>query len=400
MSDSIPGIPAHVRPELVVDFDYFKIEAVDGDIHQGWYQALRKGPEIFYTPRNGGHWVATRGEDIELMYRDHQRFSSIEATIPKEGKPIRLPLFEMDPPDHTVFRVLLAPAFSPKAIAAIEPRIRALTVELIEGFEHRGECEFMEDFAKRMPIGIFLMLADLPLEDSVWLLPLVDEATRVADVQVQTNAFAKVLDYLSALVEQRRGKKAPGLIAKIANAEIQGKPLSHDDALGLCTLLMMAGLDTVVASLGFFARHLALHSKDRQRLSQNMEQIPGAVDELLRRYGVSELARTIRNDIKYKGVTMRAGDMVLLPTLMHGLDERLFERPEEVDFARTNKAHLTFGSGIHRCIGAFLARTELRVFLEEWLPRIPEFQISPGDTITVQPGKVNLITNLPLVWKT
>src|SRR6476620_329997 len=114
----LPGVPDHVPPALVRDFDYFRIDALEDDIHLGW-RALQQGPRIFFTPRNGGHWVATRAEDIEAMFLDHATFSSREATIPPEGKPVHLPLLEVDPPDHAAWRQLLVPLFSPKAIGAM-----------------------------------------------------------------------------------------------------------------------------------------------------------------------------------------------------------------------------------------------------------------------------------------
>jgi cytochrome P450 len=111
-------VPPHVPSKLVRDFDYFKLEAIDDDIHLAW-RRLQEGPAFFYTPHNGGHWVATRAEDIEAIFLDPVHFSSREATIPVEGKPVRLPLLEVDPPEHTAWRQLLIPLFSPKAIGAI-----------------------------------------------------------------------------------------------------------------------------------------------------------------------------------------------------------------------------------------------------------------------------------------
>lgn len=349
MIESTPAAPSHVPADLIRDVDYFRLEAVDGDIHLAW-KRLQEGPDIIWTPRQGGHWIATRGADIEEIFRDPARFSSIVANVPKESKPFRLPLLEYDPPDHTAFRQLLAPALSPRAISALEFYARDLTVSLIEGFHARGECDFIAEFSQHMPIGIFLTMAGLPQEDREWLLPFADLCTRSPEAKEQLAAFNRVVEYVSEKIRERSGKRGSDLISLITNGEVGGRVLSFDEAVGLCSLVMFAGLDTVVSSLGFFMRHLALHPGHRRRLAAESGLIPMAIEEMLRRYGIVTMARQVTQDLVYKGVQMREGDMVLLPTLLYGLDERKFERPLEVDFDRPNKVHLAFGAGAHRCL--------------------------------------------------
>ena len=392
-------IPDHIPGELVRDFDYFNIEPVDGDIHLGWKKWQDEAPEIFWTPHSGGHWVATRGADIETMFNDPVRFSSIVANIPKDAKPFRLPLLEYDPPEHQGHKALLAPLFSPPAIKRLEVYARDLTVGLIEGMYPEGECEFISAFSQHMPIGIFMHMADLPQEDADYLLPWADQVTRAPAEADQLHAYNKVVEYIEVKVRERKGNNSGDLISLIANGRVDGRSLGHQEAVALSSLVMFAGLDTVVSSMGFFMRHLAMHPENRRRLVENPALRTNAIEEILRRHGVTQMARTIAHDLEYRGVAMKKGEMVLLPTLWYGLDERIFDRPLEVDLNRPRPLHLAFGSGAHRCIGSMLARTELRILLDEWLSRIPDFELKPGDKVEVRSGKVNAISHLPLQWQ-
>jgi len=150
--------------------------------------------------------------------------------------------------------------------------------------------------------------------------------------------------------------------------------------------------------MGFMAHFLATHPEHTKQLVDKPEIIPQAVDEMLRRFGVSATARVLTRDFEYKGVHFKKGDRVYVFGALYGLDDRKFERPLEVDFQRASTIHAGFGSGAHRCPGSFLARTELRAFLEEWLRRIPRFRIKAGAQVTFSPGQVNSVRYLPLVW--
>src|SRR5207249_1499254 len=144
--------PAHVPPSLVVDFDLCDVELVDGDYHAGLKRLHERGvPDIFWTPRNGGHWVATRGEDIYEIFKDAQRFSSRELVVPRHRNArVPLPPIMLDPPEQAKYRSLFAPALSPKAVSALADGARHQAIDLIEGFYAKGECEFVADFAQHL----------------------------------------------------------------------------------------------------------------------------------------------------------------------------------------------------------------------------------------------------------
>jgi cytochrome P450 len=150
--------------------------------------------------------------------------------------------------------------------------------------------------------------------------------------------------------------------------------------------------------MGFVARFLAGSPAHRRQLIDDPSLIPRAVDEFFRRFGVSSTTRTMTRDFEYKGLHFKKGDKVYVFPTLYGLDERKFERPLEIDFHRKNVIHATFGAGPHRCPGSFLARMEIKVFMEEWLKRIPDFRIKPGDKPKLESGLVNCVHYLPLVW--
>jgi cytochrome P450 len=174
--------------------------------------------------------------------------------------------------------------------------------------------------------------------------------------------------------------------------------MSRHEALQLCSQVLIAGLDTVVNFLGFAMLHLATHHELRDRLAAEPALIPAAVNELLRRSPIVTIGREVRQDIAFAGVQLKAGDMVMAPTALHGLDPRANERPDEVDLKRREPAHSTFGHGDHKCPGAHLARTELVISIEEWLARVPDVTLAPGAEVTFSGGLVGCVDALPLVW--
>ena len=390
-------VPDHVAPERVYDFD-FLAQDVEGDMY-AWWARLHEAPEIFYTPRQGGHWVLTRYDDIAHVMEDFPAFSSRHMTIPKGTHPFPSPPIEYDPPLHTDFRRLLAPFFTPKNIAELEKKARSLTVSLIESFQNRGECDFVAEFSLAMPIGIFMGLVDLPDGDRLELLTYAEQMVRGRTPEEQGAGFMSAYAYLGKVIAQRRETPGNDVLSSMLRGTVEGgRPLSENELLGMGALLLAGGLDTVAGMMGYIMIFLAENPGHRQRLIDDPSLIPVAVEELMRRHEIANVAREVIADIEYKGVLMKAGEMVLTPTAMAGIDDRRFDNPMEVDFDRADKRSLVFGKGPHQCIGAYLARTELRVFLSEWLIRIPEFAIKPGEKPIAVPGRANSVHYLPLVW--
>ena len=350
-----------------------------------------------WSPYNGGHWIATRAVDIEVIQKDHQRFSHARVNIPPGQDPALVPL-ELDPPEHTAYRALITPAFLPQAIAAMEGDIRLLTVELIEGFAGKGECEFISEFAKMLPIVIFLRLVDLPQEDRLQLLEMTELAVR-GTVEERHQSQQMLAGYIGKWIENRRHNPGTDLISLIVNAKVDGEPIAPQRMFGLLVVVIFGGLDTVAAMMGFVCRYLAEHPAERRRLVEEPELILTAVDELIRRHGVTNTARVVIEDMHLNGVYLKRGDSIQVPNALFGLDERRFSDPMVIDFQRKPVLHAAFGNGPHRCPGSFLARMEIKVFLQEWLKRIPDFELVAEDPPRCASGMVNGLLHLPLRWK-
>ena len=394
--------PDHVPDALIYDFDMYNVPGSNEDVQLAYRAVQQSAPDIFWTPRNGGHWVATRAEDIETMQRDYERFSHRKIVLPRMPDGQRQIPLELDPPEHGPFRRPLMQGLLPKVVNALEDKVRSVTVSLIEGFVADGQCEFIEQFAKVLPIVVFLDLVDLPREDRHYLLPFAEDSVRGRTVEVRANAQQKVGEYLAGKVIARRADPGEDLLSKLVSAPVNGEEMPLNDAIAFASLVLFGGLDTVAGMLGFVARFLASNPEHRRELAAHIDDEPymrNALEELIRRHGLANTARYITQDFDYKGVPFREGDMVLPPNLLVGLDERLVDDPTTVDFQRSFPIrHAAFGNGPHTCPGAVLARRELRIFLDEWLRRIPEFEVAPGTKPVLATGMVNGVLELKLVW--
>ena len=397
MSAVVPR-PAHADPSRVVDFDYLAPEGHKVDVHRAWANLHKPGiPDIVWTPHYGGHWIATRAADIDVMQMDHARFSHSSVTVPKSEQGITMVPLELDPPEHTPFRALLSPKFGPRPVHDLEGSVRALAVELIEGFVERGECEFIDAFAKRLPIVVFLRLVDLPLEDRELLLEMTEASVR-GDGERRQWAFGQLSQYVGKWIVARRTQPGPDLFSAMVNAKVNGREYTQQETFGMMVNVIFGGLDTVAASIGFMTRHLAEHPDLRAQLVADHSLIPVAIEEFLRRFGIPNTARVITHDFDCGGVSFKAGEQIIMPKVLHGLDERRYADPFKVDLSRPASRHAAFGDGPHRCPGAALARMELRVFLEEWLSRIPDFGLHPDHPPVTSGGNVNGVLKMQLVW--
>jgi len=387
--------PAHVPSTLVLDFDFMRPGPDGGDPFQAW-TTLHGLPPLVWTPRNGGHWLATRGEDIPEILKNHELFSSRRAFIGNVDRPRAVPL-EYDPPDHGPLRRVLIPAFLPKAVAEWSAEARRLAVSLIEGFKPAGRCEFIHDFAQQLPMIIFLKMVDLPLAHREMLIDWVGTNLRSTDLARRTEARAKLNAYLEHMLDERLANPGADLFSVAIHADIGGRRMNRQEALGLASGLLGGGLDTVASTMGWMALHLAAHPAHAAELAADPRKIPKAIDELMRRYSIANIARVVRSDMEYLGTTLKAGEQVLMASCIHGLDARSFDAPLDVRFDRKDSfRHSTLSHGIHRCVGAPLASQELRIFLEEWLARIPVFSTAADDPPVMATGIVHGLTRLPL----
>jgi cytochrome P450 len=344
-------------------------------------------------------WLVTHLEDQRRMYQQPNVFSS-SAVVPPEPDPPYMWIPEMlDPPLHTKWRQLLGPLFSPAAIGALEPRVRQRFLEVLDTVADRGECDFVADVALRYPNTIFMELMGLPVSDAVtfqvWETDILHTGAQDRDRQLQ--AMNEVMAYFADLIAQRRSQPKDDIVSKACTWDIDGEPIADSDLLSLCLLLFMAGLDTVAMQLSYSFLHLATHEEDRRRLVEDPALIPSAIEEFLRYYAFVTPGRKVMQDIEFEGCPMKRGQMVYLPLASANRDPNEFPDAGQVKIDRVDNRHIAFGAGPHRCLGSHLARQELRIGLEEWHRRIPNYRLRSEPAVREHSGQIGL-DNLPLEW--
>lgn len=394
------NIPDHVPSHLVYDYDFFETPAQFDSPQWGVSKKLQvEAPRIFYTPRNGGHWVVSRRSDILEMFRHPELFpNDPEYNAFRRQNPMRFLPKDYDPPEHTELRGIISPLFMPTAVVKMEPGIRQLAIELIEGPLTRGQCEFVGEIAERFPVTVFLQMANAPLDRREAMLELSHDFFRSPDPARSRSAMTELGQLLRDLIEQRRGAPGDDLLSRIVTGTFKGRPLTPEEMVGGAVFTFLAGLDTVSALMSFALKLLAWNPELYQKLVENPERIGPSVEELIRVSGVAMPERGVKEDVVFRGVPFKRNDRIIVLLQISGMDPDAIEDPWRVDIERKLSPHLVFGAGPHRCLGAHLARVELRIFLEEWVRRVPAFQIAEGHEVTVRGGTVWLPAALPLTW--
>ena len=402
------AVPAHVPAERVYDVDMYALDGIQEGFHEAWKKIQRPDiPSLIWTPRTGGHWIATRGSVIHEVYQNPDRFSSEVIFLPKEaGQKYAMVPTRMDPPEHTPYRKVLDKGLNVAQMRKAEDRVRKVAAELIESFASKGECSFELDYARIFPVRVFMGLCDLPMEDAPYLASLSENMTRPPGATPAE--MARALDeanqgffrYVAPIIADRTGKEGDDLITIMVNSEVDGKPIPEDKLLGLISLLLLGGLDTVVNLLCFMMIYLAQHPQTVAELRSDPVKLRRSAEEVFRRFPVVSDARMVTKDMTFEGVELKHGDMILLPTALHGLEEESNPDPWRLDLRRfeIGMNHSTFGAGPHRCAGMHLARLEVIVTLQEWLARIPEFRLKEGAAPVYRSGIIAAVDHVSLVW--
>ena len=351
-----------------------------------------------------GMWVPVRHADIEAIARDPENFSSRSPLVAEFGAMsefgLEVPPISSDPPYHTAFRSLLLPFFAPVRIAALEPEIAAHADHLIDAFIDRGTCDGSADLAQHIPARVIAKMLGIPDEDGDQFRTWVHEMLELAptDVEVAARSLMEFFGYMQGHIERRRVEPADDLVSFLLNAEIDGRALADEELFGGCLLLLLAGIDTTWSAIGASLWHLARHPDDRARLRDDPAVWPSAIEELLRAHAPVTMAREVNHDIEFGGCPMKAGDPLLLPFPAANRDPDAFDDPDRVMFDRERNRHFAFGVGIHRCLGSNLARLELRVTLQRFLERVPDFALADPDAVRWSIGQVRGPRILPLVF--
>jgi cytochrome P450 len=397
---------------VVYDFDMFADPALLADPHARILDLLKNAPPIFWTPRNGGHWMLLSHAANFDASRDVESFSSeiipqvqikaMMAKLPPGSPHIPQPLpINIDPPEHGAYRMPLQRAFSPKAMLALKDSIRELAGNLIEAMKPKGAADFMVDVAEPLPVQIFLKMFGLPLERQQEYRALVKEhlaGLNSHDVQKIVARMLKLTAIMRQTVLERKENPKDDLISLLWQSRIGDRPTTLEDMENYCVVLFAAGLDTVMNGIGHGVRHLAANPGLQRQLREDPKLIPSAAEELLRRYTFTVPPRRVAKDMDFQGVTMKAGDRAMLFLPAADLDAAEYPQPERYDLKRENNVHIAFGAGPHRCLGSHLARIELQVVYEELLARMPEFRLDPDRPAKFHGGHVVGPETLWLIW--
>ena len=403
-----PPLPENVPPHLVFDYAEALPPTTDDDPYARAREVARTRPPIFWTwlrsvTRVGsGAWVCSRYEDCREVYQNAERYTTTENFSFQHlvGEDFTALPLAVDPPEHDKYRMLMNPWFSPKAVTQLESRIYGVVNQLIDGFVDKGEVDVAYDFGRVYPVKVFMELMGFPpekFEDFLaWGYAMLHE---MHDIERVRWGAKSALAYLRSFIEEMREAPADNLTSKIVHGQVEGRPLTDDEVIGITFFLWTGGLDTVAATSALMFRRLSLDVDLQRRLRADPAVHVEAIEEFLRLYPTVNSGRVAKVDHQLGEVRIKAGDRVLCLVAAGNYDPTEFDDPAEFIPDRAANRHLTFTAGPHRCIGSHLARRELRIALTEFLRRVPEFKLKPGADRTVFPGLI-ATPRLPVVWAT
>jgi cytochrome P450 len=406
-NDERAEIPDHVPAAMRCPFNFYTSPGLTptpfGD-PQAVTSVLHNGPPIFYSAANSkvgeGVWVVVGAADQRRVLQDTETFTSYRKIFSGAiGEDWPLIPLEIDPPEHARYRSLLNPLLSPSRVVAMEPVVRERAATLIEGIKSRGSSsDVMNDFAFPFAVSVFLQFLGLPLDRLMEFVGWGQELTQ-GTAEQRAGAVHKVIAFITDLAVQRRRQRGDDFMSFVVNARIDGRPLTDEEIRAMGCLLFGAGLDTVAAAIGFDLYHLARHPEDQKLLRDNPGKIQRASEELLRAYATVTPIRVATRDVDLLGAPVKKGDLISCPTMVANRDPLEFPDPDRIDLDREVNRHTAFAYGPHRCLGSHLARREIVIGLEEWLSRIPQFEIRHNTAPLTSGGYVFAVKNLILDWQ-
>lgn len=351
------------------------------------YAEMRKAP-ITFNPQFGA-WTLFRYEDVRQVLNDHQTFSSAVFEGLSLETIVEHSIQAMDPPRHTKLRALASFAFTPKAVAELQPRIREIAAELLDlALEEAAEFDFAREFAIPFPVAVIAEMLGVPVEDrhrfKRWSDRMTESAERLLigqmeELTIHVEAYREMRAYFLALIQERRERPQTDILTRLAHAEIDGQRLTDAEAVDFCLLLMAAGNETTTNLLTNGMRSFLDSPEQWELLRRQPDLITQAIEEIFRfRSPAQCLFRVAKEDATIGGQLIKAGERVAVFMGSANRDEAKFPDPERFDITRPVNGHLALGHGIHFCLGAPLARMEARVALEELLKRVDSFRLAEG----------------------
>jgi cytochrome P450 len=395
-------IPAHVPPELVRAIGLTEGPEFLAAPHAFMASLHDTHPPVFYSPSQhaGSAWMLTNYADVTFVLT-HPKIFTTRGSTPFPRDPnnyfYMIPL-EIDPPEHRKYRGLIDPMLTKNAVAALESSIRQLANRLIDQFIDKGGCEFTTDFGRPLPVSVFLDLMGLPQEMRDTFVGWAMGLLHAQDRQIAESCMGETVAYLQKVIQEKAQTPDGGLLSAIVHGKRDDEPLTAQEIFGFAFFLFIAGLDTVFATLNNAFLWLAHNPDRREEIIADPDNIDRVVEELLRVYSVTFSGRRLTEDYELRGVKLKMGDRVTCILPAANYDPAAFANPREVNFNRPRKPVFAFGGGVHSCMGAHLARLEIKVSLTEFLRRIPDFQVKEGTKIEYWPGGVVGPKTVPLSW--
>lgn len=373
-----------------------------------YYRRLREEDPVHYNQEHG-FWLFSKWDDCQAAFKDFKTYSSSNgvALEADQNATSGYPMFiNMDPPDHTRIRKLLSGLMVPQRIRRFEDYTRQKAIALLEPHLARGELDLIQDFSAILPMDVISTMIHVPESDQADVRQWADDLIYREDGQFglnerNINAYMKIAGYFDHLAQSLAGRPhdPDDMFSCVLQAERDGK-MSHDDVIGFGILLAVAGNETTTKLIGNMGFRLWQHADQRQRLVDHPERIGDGVEETLRYDGSSQMiGRTAMRDVEVRGRQIKEGDRVGLCIISASRDEDRYDRAEEYDVFRGARDHMAFGTGIHSCLGAALARLEVRVCFEELLKRIPHYDIDMARSDRTHNPNVRGFTTLPITFE-
>ena len=368
------------------------------------YAALRDEAPAYYNDALG-FWALSRHADVLHAFKDCKTFSNAEGVALEAFSKDAwrtMSFLAMDPPSHDALRGLVNKAFTPRRVQAFEPRIRALANHYLDRFPADGRVDFMESFAGKLPMDFISEMIGVPVEDRDMVRHWVDDVLHREEAttgvpQLAIQASLQLFQYYQAHVDQRRKQPVDDLLGALMAAGIDGRRLSDAELLSFLFLLGVAGNETTTKLLGnaFYAAHR--FPAQYQKVVADRDLIQRWIEETARFDNSSQIVyRTLTRAIELHGRRLSKGDRVALLIGAANRDERVFPDPDVLDIERDCSDSLSFGRGVHFCLGANLARMEGRVCCEEILKRYPRFEIDESGILRAHSGNVRGFVKLPI----
>jgi cytochrome P450 len=384
-----------------IDFDHTDPEFVRSPYRT--FRDLHARCPVARSSKFGGFWVLSKYADVVAAARDTETFSSAQGiSIPVFASLVPLVPIESDPPLHSEFRRTLQREFSRGRMESLEGSIRNLANELIDGFVDRGSADLATELAAKLPGMVLAELMGFLRSEGEWFRSHTQrliETSKVGDSEGNMAASVSFAGNVAQALDERRREPRDDMLTRIVTSEIEGRPITEVEALGMTLVTVIAGHETTVGGIGSLFMYVGGDPELKGRLLADPSLVPKAVEEAIRLEApIQGAARTVLRDVCVRGQSFSSGDKVWLLYAASNRDEEHFPEPDKFDLDRKPNRHLGFGEGVHRCVGAPLAQIELRVVLEEVLKRIPTFRVDDWDTITFDGSQSRTIARLPVSW--